>query len=37
VQVSVDRLGDKTVIAGLSLEDIRIVPGAVVDVFVRGL
>src|SRR6202171_349189 len=33
VQVSVDRLGDKTVIAGLSLEDIRIVPGAVVDVF----
>src|ERR1700686_3239905 len=33
VQVSVDRLGDKTVIAGLSLEDIRIVSGAVVDVF----
>jgi len=25
VQVSVDRLGDKTVIAGVSLEDIRVV------------
>ena len=33
MQVSVDRLGDKTVIAGVSLEDVRIVPGAVVDEF----
>src|SRR6267378_2208122 len=33
VQVSVDRLEDKTRIAGVSLEDIRVVPGAVVDEF----
>src|SRR5712664_513410 len=33
VKVTVDRLGDKTVIAGVRLEDIRVVPGAVVDVF----
>jgi len=33
VKVSVDRLGDKTRIAGVSLEDIRVVPGAVVHEF----
>src|SRR5216684_174751 len=33
VKVSVDRLGDKTRIAGVSLENIRVVPGSVVDEF----
>src|SRR5258708_9788350 len=33
VKVSVDRLGDKTRIAGVRLEDIRVVPGAVVHEF----
>ena len=33
MQVSVDRLGDKAGIARVSLEDIRVVPGAVVDKF----
>src|SRR6266849_923894 len=33
VKVSVDRLGDKTRIARVSLENIRVVPGAVIDEF----
>ncbi len=33
VQISVDRLGHKTCVAGMSLEDIRVMPRAVVDEF----